>query len=323
MKTKPPGIPRALVGLAVAACIGIPAISAGHSRAFFPGITKVQWSTASAVTAVNSALPEGCPIETSDGLSLLFASTRAGGVTGNAGNDIWVSDRDSLTAPWQPPRNIGEPVNSIASDFCPTPVGRSLFFVSERLASGSDPAPCGGGDMYLSRQSPAGGWSKPTMLGCAPNGPNFPTGERSPSLVETWFGTFLFYSSAGNGGDSDIYVSRMRADGTFGPGKVVTELSVPGYDDIMPNVRARDDGSFEIVYSSNRPTWGHGTPAYGGQDVYYARSWTLLGEWTSPQNLGPSVNTAGVEQRSTLSADGKRLYFGRDGDIYTSERIRD
>jgi hypothetical protein len=32
------------------------------------------------------------------------------------------------------------------------------------------------------------------------------------------------------------------------------------------------------------------------------------------------VNTPGVEQRSTLSNDGKRLYFGRDGDIYTSTR---
>ena len=335
MKTKPPGMPRALVGLALAACIGIPVISAGHSNEtsharvpshspppFFPfhtGITNVQFSTATAVAEVNTATAaEGCPIESSDGLSLLFASARKdGAVPGNVGNDIWVSDRDSLTASWQPPRNLGEPVNSIASDFCPTPVGRSLFFVSERLASGSDPTPCGGGDMYLSRQSPAGGWSKPTMLGCAPNGPNFPTGERSPSLVETWFGTFLFYSSNGNGGDSDIYVSRMRADGTFGPGKVVTELSTPDYDDIMPNVRARDDGSFEVVYSSNRPTWGHGTPAHGGQDVYYARSWTLVGEWTTPQNL-ESVNTAGMEQRSTLSADGKRLYFGRDGDIYTA-----
>ena len=113
----------------------------------------------------------------------------------------------------------------------------------------------------------------------------------------------------------------MRADGTFGPGKVVTELSTK-YDDIMPNVRARSDGSFEVVYSSNRPTGGRGTPAHGGQDVYYARSWTLVGGWTPPQNL-ESVNTPGVEQRATLSADGKRLYFGRDGGIFTTGRIRD
>jgi hypothetical protein len=90
--------------------------------------------------------------------------------------------------------------------------------------------------------------------------------------------------------------------------------------DIMPNVRARDDGSFEIVYSSNRPTWGKNKPAKGGQDVYISHSWWLTGHWSAPQNLGDAVNTAGVEQRATLSADGKRLYFGRDGDIFVSKR---
>jgi hypothetical protein len=277
-------------------------------------------STAVPVTAVNSPQADGCPIETPDGLSLMFASTRPGGVAGNVGNDIWVADRDSLTAPWHAPVNIGEPINSGAADFCPTPVrGRSLLFVSDRLDNGTATPPCGGGDIYLSRQSPAGGWSTPTMLACAPDGPNFAGPERSPSLVETWYGTFLFYSSNNGSGTQDIFMSRMRKDGTFGPGAVVTELSTP-FEDIMPNVRERKDGSFEIVFSSNRPTWGNNQPAKGGQDVYISRAWGPLGPWSTPQNMGDAVNTPGTEQRATLSADGKRLYFGRDGDIYVSER---
>jgi hypothetical protein len=36
--------------------------------------------------------------------------------------------------------------------------------------------------------------------------------------------------------------------------------------------------------------------------------------------MGDAVNTIGGEQRATLSADGKRLYFGRDGDIFMSNR---
>jgi hypothetical protein len=244
----------------------------------------------------------------------LFASTRPGGV---GGNDIWVADREKIGSPFQPPRNIGEPINSSAADFCPTPAfGRSLFFVSERVDNGTTTPPCGGGDMYLSRQSPAGGWSAPVMLKCAPEGPNFSGGERSPSPIETWFGTFLFYSSNGGSGDSDIYMSRMGPDGTFGPGRLVKELSTE-YEDIMPNVRARDDGSFEIVFSSNRPTGRNEPP---NQDVYIAYSWWLTGLWSKPSNLGPAVNTAGVEQRATLSADGKRMYFGRDGDIFVSQR---
>ena len=305
---------RAPIALTAAAMslISLPASSQGLPLSTF--------HTATPEVDLNSPAPDGCPIESPDGLSLFLASARPGGVPGNVGNDIWVADRESLTSPWQPPKNLGEPVNSIANDFCPTPVyGRSLFFVSERLDNGTDTAPCGGGDIYLSRQSPAGGWSPPVMLDCAPNGPNFSGGERSPSLVETGFGTFLFYSSNGGSGDQDIYMSRLRADGKFGPGRVVKGLRTK-YEDIMPNVRARDDGTFEMVFSSDRPTWGGGRPAKGLQDVYISYASWPTEEWSPPRNLGKAVNTTGVEQRATLSADGKRMYFGRDGEIFVSQR---
>ncbi|HTU64743.1 MAG TPA: hypothetical protein VMF52_02230 [Steroidobacteraceae bacterium] len=303
---------RTMLASAVFAFTVIPAAQA-HDRED----SRPEWSKAVPVTEVNSPQADGCPIESPDGLSLMIASARPGGF---GGNDIWAADRDSLTAPWSAPRNLGAPINTAAADFCPTPVrGRSLLFVSERPGDGTGPTPCGGGDIYLSRQSPAGGWSPPVMLKCAPEGPNFPGAERSPSLVETYLGTFLFYSSTGNGTGHDIYVSRMKKDGSFGPGKVVKELSTE-FDDIMPNVRETEDGSFEIVFASNRPTWGRGQAAFGQQDIYISRAYWPTGGWSAPKNLGENVNTAGVEQRSTLSADGKRLYFGRDGDIFMSTR---
>jgi len=293
-------------------------VTASASAGGQPQTSKPEFSTATLVSEVSvPGFGDGCPIESADGLSLFIASNRPGTA---GGNDIWAADRASLGSPWGTPRNLGAPINTASADFCPTPVlGRSLFFVSERPGDGTGPIPCGGGDIYLSRQSPAGGWSTPVMLKCAPEGPNFSGGERSPSLVETWFGTFLFYSSNGSGGDQDIYVSRLGRDGHFGPGKVVEDLSTE-FEDIMPNVRDREDGSFEIVFSSNRPMWGRGQAAFGAQDVYSARSWSLTGSWSAPRNLGEAVNTAGVEQRSTLSKDGKRLYFGRDGDIFMSTR---
>ena len=304
---------RAVLAGALLAVLTASASAGGSSHA-----AKAEFNTATLVSEVSvPGFGDGCPIESADGLSLFLASNRPGTA---GGNDIWAADRDSVGSPWGTPRNLGAPINTASADFCPTPVlGRSLFFVSERPGDGVGPTPCGGGDIYLSRQSPAGGWSAPVMLECAPKGPNFSGGERSPSLVETWFGTFLFYSSNGSGGDQDIYMSRLGRDGHFGPGKVVEELSTE-FEDIMPNVRAREDGSFEIVFSSNRPLWGRGQPAFGGQDVYIARSWWLTGAWSPPRNLGEAVNTAGVEQRSTLSKDGKRLYFGRDGDIFMSTR---
>ena len=275
---------------------------------------------------VNTANPEGCPIETADGLSLMFASNRP---TGLGGNDIYVTDRDSVASPWKTPVRLPAPINSPSADFCPTPVyGRSLFFVTDRAANNGPTAPCGGGDMYLSRQSPGGEWSEPAMLECYPNGPNFPASgasvlgaERSPSLVETWFGTFLFYSSTGFGVNHDIYISRLGANGKFGPGQLVKDLSTPEFNEIMPNVRARGDGSFEIVFSSDRPTWGkNNEPASGLQDGYYARSWWLTGLWSSPRNLGPDINTPFIDQRATLSQDGKRLYIGTNNDLYVIDR---
>src|SRR5690606_13060614 len=102
---------------------------------------------------------------------------------------------------------------------------------------------------------------------CAPNGPNTAGTERSPSLVETWYGTFLFFSTNEGiaGADEDIYVSTMDRKGQFGRGYVVPGLSTPDHEDQMPTVRALD-GRFEITFNSNRP----GT--LGGQDAYHARA---------------------------------------------------
>jgi WD40-like Beta Propeller Repeat len=255
----------------------------------------------------------GCPIETPDGLSLMLASGRTGG----AGDlDIWVVDRPAIGAPWSDPKNLPGPVNSDAADFCPSPFDRSLYFVSTRVLEGGES--CGGGDIYLTRQSPAGDWAEPVHLPCAPDGPNTPGTERSPSLVRTWYGTFLFFST--NEGiadaDDDIYVSILNKDGQFGAGHVVRALSTDDYQDQMPTVRARRSGEFEVVFNSDRPAWN----AQGGQDAYYAEASFLPFWWSLPRNLGPNVNTPANETRASLSHDGKRLYVGR-GDIYVSERV--
>jgi hypothetical protein len=268
------------------------------------------WQLAVPEPGVNTAAAEGCPIESPDGLSLYIASNRAGGTASPDANDIWVFHRETLDGPWGAAQNLGQPVNSIFADFCPTPLrGKALLFVSNR------PGGCGGGDIYLGRDNPAHGWSI-QHLGCAASGtgPNFPGGEFGPSLVETEQGTFLYFSSDGYnvGGDQNIYMSRQRADGSFAPATAVSELNTAAQD-FMPNVRK--DG-LEIVFNSNR-SGGH-----GGQDVYTASRASTSAPWSAPVNLGPLINTAGNETRSSLSWDGSRLHFGRDGDIYVSTRSR-
>ena len=289
--------------VAAALLLGVPGLAGAHQ---FTG-----WSTAVPEPNVNSSTAaDGCPIESPDGLQLFLASNRSpiGGASDT--NDIWVAERASVDASFGAPVQLPAPVNSSSADFCPTPLnGKSLLFVSAR----SIPGACGAGDIYITRKHPVRGWELPTNLGCAATGagPNSAGGDFSPSLVETAEGTVLYYSGPGAGGLQDIYVSAMRADGTFAPGTPVIELNTAGFNDQMPNV-SRD--GLEIVFASNR------TGTIGLFDIYVATRESTDQAWSAPVNLGSAVNTVEAETRPSLSGDGQRLHFGRLGDIWVSTR---
>lgn len=292
------------VAAAATALLMLPATTTAHPFG--------EWGSAVPEAAINvPAVNDGCPIESPNGRQLYIASNRTGTL---GGNDIWVANRPHDGADWSAPVNLGAPINTAANDFCPTPLnGGWLLFVSERAGAATCNAGPGSGDIYLARDNPALGWSDPRHLGCDADGsgPNFPGGEFGPSLVITAQGTFLYFSSFGYGADMDIYVSRMRPDGSFEPASRVDELSTVGFADFMPNV-SRD--GLEIVFNSNRPG------GIGGQDVYTATRSSTADPWSTTVNLGPNVNTTGNETRASLSGDGSRLHFGRDGDVFVSTR---
>jgi Tol biopolymer transport system component len=185
------------------------------------------------------------------------------------------------------------------------------------------PPPAGGpsaGDMFLSTETGANVWAMPINLGCLPTGPNTAGAEFSPSLLTTAGGTFLFFSSNGypDSQSQDIYMSQRAPNGSFGPGVRVAELSSAS-DDRMPNVRP--DG-LEIVFSSNR---AGATPF--DQDIFVATRPNTSSPWSVPVRIdNPSINTTAAETRSSLSADGSRLYFGRKltvedpGDSFVASR---
>ena len=262
---------------------------------------------------LNTPFVDGCPIESPDGRSLYFASNRPGGI---GLLDIWVARRTNRHAPWGPPENLGEPVNSAADDFCPTPIrGGGLFFVSREPLPGS----CGLGDIYFTRHTQGRGWSDPQHLGCAPDGPNSPLDEQGPSYVRAGSQAQLYFSRSSATVAGDLYVSSGRAGSGFGPAAPVVELNDAAANDIQPNVRK--DGR-EIVFSSNR------TGTLGGQDIWVATRRSTHDPWSTPVNLGAAVNTAAAETRPSLSRQGRTLLFGRApgpegmSDIYVATRER-
>jgi hypothetical protein len=208
--------------------------------------------------------------------------------------------------------NLGEPVNSAADDFCPTPLhDGGLLFVSRETLPGA----CGMGDIYFTRENPSQGWSEPERLACAPEGPNSALDEQGPYYIQGR----LYFSRNSPSVAGDLFVSKQNDNMSFGPAVAIAELNDAAGNDIQPNVRK--DG-LEIVFSSNR------TGTIGGQDIWAATRLSVAHSWSSPVNLGPAVNTSAGESRPSLSWDGGQLLFGRApgpegmSDIYVTTRTK-
>jgi hypothetical protein len=259
---------------------------------------------------LNTPWLDGCPIQSPDGLSLYIASNRPGG---KGGLDIWVSRRTSTRDSWGAPQNLSAPINSVADDFCPTPIhGNGLLFVSRKVIPG---VTCGLGDIYFARENPAHGWSEPQHLGCDPFGPNSALDEQGPSYVQGR----LYFSRSSPTVPGDLYFSEKQGDMSFGPAAAVAELNDAAANDIQPNVRK--DGR-EIVFSSNNAYPGH----QGTQDIYASTRASTDDPWSPPVNLGTAINTAAAETRPSLSWRADTLLFGRapgpegNADIFISTR---
>jgi hypothetical protein len=265
------------------------------------------WDAATSIESIpgtsgnlNTPALEGCPFVAQRDDVLYFASNRAGG---QGGLDIWYAMREA-DGGWGEPTNFAA-VNSPANELCPMAHrnGRTFLFVSARAGG------CGGDDLYTTRRHETKGWATPTNIGCTVNSA---ANEASPALLDTE----LYFSSTRAGGLGDIYVSAF--DGTdFGAPTVVAALS-SAQDDFRPNVRR--DG-LEIFFDSSRPG------GLGGLDIWTSTRPSTAVPWSTPSNLGSTVNSSVNDLRASLSWNGSVLYFGsvRAGgegsqDIYVTRR---
>ena len=264
---------------------------------------------------VNSGSNEQHPAISKDGLSLYFASDRAG-AGGMGGLDIYVSHRESLDAPWGAPVNIGPNINSAGNDLAPTfsPDGHLLYFHSNGRGG------CGGADLFVSRRHDKRddfGWELAEDLGCVVNSP---FNDAGPTIFEDEATgiTTLYFTVQNNPPSSDqgfdIYASTRTGDeGAFGPPVLVPELTSPFRD---TRTAIRRDG-LEIFLSSGRPGDDIVGRSAGSEDLWVSTRATASDAWSPPLNLnlvnqqlgGPPVNSAAFDGAPALSFDGTTLYF--------------
>jgi hypothetical protein len=266
-----------------------------------------EWSTPVPLTSLNTSFNEGSATVSKDGRTLYFASNRTGQ------QDLYVSQWDDAAEDWGSPVNLGEPVNTLLSEFAPN-LSRDqhwLFFHSNRV--GSLP----GLDIWAAYREDVHddfAWQTPVKLVGDVNVPGFDT---NPSYFENdEYGLpQLFFGSNRTGGPPDLYMSEMEADGTFGPPVRIPELSGPGPD---PAISVRFDG-LEAFISSVRPG------GLGAMDIWMSTRESALDPWSTPTNVS-ELNTSLIDQDAHIAADRETLYFtsNRAGtnDLYKATRIK-
>src|SRR5215469_7715554 len=282
---------------------------------------------------VNSTSPDRNdthPAVSKDGLSLYFASTRAGGF---GEYDLWVSHRDSLDACWGAPVNLGSPVNTSAREFAPniSPDGHWLFFHSKRQAGS-----CGNGtvqELWATHREDTSndlGWEPPINLGCAVNAVKNPasgslTDSAGPNFFDDGAGELnLYFTRNTFPGDQQgfqIYVSMCSADITTCNKQALWDqgIAVSALNSAFRDTRTaiRHDG-LEMFLSSGRPG------SLASENLWVStRATTQDQNWLPPEPIncddkavcptwnpeGPLVNSNAFDGGPALSWDGTELYF--------------
>ncbi len=191
------------------------------------------------------------------------------------------------------PKNVGDKINSPDSEYFPSLSidGKKLFFT--RNVRGRD-------EDFFSADGENKDWVK-----AAPLGGNVNTDQNEGAQMISQDGEWLVFTGCyrkDGWGACDIYISFLTpkgwSEGINLGGKINTDQweSQPC---LSPDKRD--------LYFASRRFGGH-----GGSDIYVSHLQTD-GTWSTPENLGPTINTSADEQCPFIHADNQTLFFTSNG----------
>lgn len=187
------------------------------------------------------------------------------------------------------PQNIGSNINTAESEYFPslTIDGKELIF-TRKLGGRNE-------DFFYSKEQ-SGAWEKAIPV---PGNVNTADNEGAQNISQD--GEWLVFTGCNRPdgiGGCDIYISYLDKDGW----SQAVNLGYGFNSDQWDSQPCLSPDKQDLYFASRR------LGGYGGSDIYVAH---LLpsGRWSSPENLGPSVNTSGDEQCPFIHADNQTLYF--------------
>ncbi len=191
------------------------------------------------------------------------------------------------------PQNLGDSVNSEVAEYYPTITldGKTLIF-TRRVNNTNE-------DFYES-QKLDNGWSKAKALVG-----NINSNNNEGALNISQDGQWLLFTGCNfpdTHGSCDLYISYLTDQGWSTPENLGSNFNTEFWEStpsLSPDKR-------DLYFTSNRPG------GYGGNDIYVCHRGDN-GQWSPPENMGPTINTAGDESAPFIHADNLTLYFTSNG----------
>ena len=177
--------------LATTILVGI-AATAASAMHFSP------WGTATKIDEIpgwsselNTPFLDGCPIQAPDGLSLYHGVEPSwwSGSSRHLGRAT-AEQACPVRRPGEPRRACQLGGGRLLSDAGPR--RRALLREQRSVCREA----CGLGDIYFTRFNRHQGWSEPSRLACAPDGPNSALDEQGPSYFKAGRHAYLYFSSS-------------------------------------------------------------------------------------------------------------------------------
>jgi outer membrane protein OmpA-like peptidoglycan-associated protein len=259
---------------------------------------------------INTSYSDVGPVIAPDGQTLFYSIKNYPENTGGADDkdEIYFSKRQR-DGSWGLRKNIGYPLNNKApnSVISVSPDNNTMVVRGTYKADGSS---AGGGISVTTRTER--GWSMPEKLEIE----NFKTSSSTTEFAMSADGQFLLMSIQHdvNYGDKDIYVSKRKPNGTFGPPINLGPVVNTWLEEMSPFLAA--DG-VTLYFSS----YGHS--GYGSADVFMTKrlddTWQ---KWTEPENLGPEINGPEWNAYFVIPASGEFAYMASVGEFGNSDIFR-
>ena len=252
------------------------------------------------IDSVNSSYDEFNPVLSPDGQTLYV--TKRGHAANVAGvidqGDIWFATRTETG--WTKLRHAGNVINHQGLNGV---VGFSVDGSRMYLLNYFDPDGNGGGNLRQGISVSTlenGEWSRPERLAIKffQNKSN----HLSASISRDEKVLIISMASYTTEGNEDLYVSFRQDNGEWTQPESLGKTINTFAEEWTPYLAADNK---TLYFASNGFDSG-----FGSRDIYVSKrqegSWT---EWSQPINLGPSINTEGVEMNFFIPNEGKEAFF--------------